>query len=73
MGLVKLEDMGFYAIFMNVKLNQEVLMKRDTSPIDMATTWSIASLGGAGAQGMPSYVRRAVGDLVDEFLNIFSC
>lgn len=63
---------GVYAFSYHVSLQQEVLLARDKAmPTVLAPTWSVSGVGKAGRKDLPQYVRDAVKDEIDVFLNAY--
>ena len=67
----KHKESEFYSIAIFVDLKQEVYLKRNPSITVLASTWSVATVGGVSASQMKSNVREQLGDLMDKFINAY--
>ena len=61
---------SIYTLGMHVGFEQLVSLKRDPSISVPATTWSTDAVGTVGVENVRA-VREAIGDLVDQFINVY--
>ena len=62
---------GVWPYRIDVELTQRVLLDRDRSIIGIASTWSVGSVGRVGKENVRKFVRDAIKDRVDEFINAY--
>ena len=62
------QEVGLYAVGIQLTFNQEVVLVRDKTVRLVATTWRLGGVNIVGSQKV-SQTRNIVGDVVDAFIN----